>query len=257
MNPPLKSFLRQFLPKAIRARRIWAGPLRGQQLVTSWHDYPAALLGRTERPLLGWFAQNVCLGQTWLDVGAHYGYTALALSQLVGPSGRIFSFEPLLSTAGYVSHTRQLNHLPQLQVVPLALGAASDQLELQQLPTVRGMVDRTLIPSGQETNTWRETILVARLDWLWPRICNGREQIDGIKIDVQGMEIEVLRGMQEILKQQQPKLIVELHPGVDRTDFLEVIEGAGYSRCATSIEPISGETEAQYLDDHSYAFQPM
>ena len=51
MNPQLKSFLRRLLPKTIRAQRILGGPLRGLHIVTSWHDYPAAIMGRTERPL--------------------------------------------------------------------------------------------------------------------------------------------------------------------------------------------------------------
>jgi len=91
----IKSILRYFLPGGIRNHRIWSGLLKGERIVTSWHDYPAAIIGYTERPLLNWFAQNVKPGQTWLDIGAHYGYTAIALSRLVGESGRVFAFEPL------------------------------------------------------------------------------------------------------------------------------------------------------------------
>lgn len=249
MNPQLKFFLRRLLPKTIRAQRILGGPLRGLHIVTSWHDYPAAILGRTESRLLDWFTQNVKPGETWLDVGAHYGYTAIALSRLVGPSGRVFAFEPMLSTAGYVSQTRRLNHFPQLTVLPLAL-AAPENLELKRLPTVRGMVDSTI-----QVGEWKETILVTRLDWLWHLICGRQQQVDGIKIDVQGMEIEVLQGMPELLKAYKPKLAVEVHHGVDRSELLGLIEAVGYSRCGAPIEPIEGEIEPLYLDDRSYAFQ--
>ena len=68
--------------------------------MTSWHDYPAAILGRTEGALLAYFAKHASSGETWLDVGAHYGYTAIALSKLVGGNGRVFAFEPMLNTAG-------------------------------------------------------------------------------------------------------------------------------------------------------------
>lgn len=60
-----------------------SGPLRGVWLVTSWHDYLAGLTGHTERALLGWFEQHVQPGETWLDVGAHYGYTAFAIARRV------------------------------------------------------------------------------------------------------------------------------------------------------------------------------
>ena len=249
MNRLSKSFFRRFLPKSIRSQHIMGGPLRGAPIVTSWHDYPAAILGRTERPLLNWFAENIRAGETWLDVGAHYGYTAIALSRLVGQAGRVFAFEPMISTAGCLSQTKILNDLPQLTVLPLALGKPQT-LELQQLPFVRGMVDSTL----EKNEGDQETILVARLDWLWPQICGGQENIHGVKIDVQGMEIEVLKGMSELVKRLGPKLVVELHKGVDRGELLRLVASLGYSLPATPIEPGPGELEPLYLDDRSYAF---
>lgn len=107
MNEKLKWAVRRFLPISVKPHRIITGPLRGAKIVTSWHDYPAAILGRTERALLGHFANVVGRGETWLDVGAHYGYTAISLSMLVGRSGRVFAFEPMVATAGCISRTRR------------------------------------------------------------------------------------------------------------------------------------------------------
>jgi FkbM family methyltransferase len=252
MNTQKKSLFRALLPRKIKRHSILAGSLRGNCILTSWYDYPAAILGRTERPLIDWFQRNVQAGQTWLDVGAHYGYTAIALSRLVGPSGRVFAFEPMIGTAGYVTQTRQLNNFPQLTVLPFGL-AAPETLEMKQLSVTRGMVDSTLT-SDEGRTKWQETIMVARFDWLWQRICSGREQIDGIKIDVQGMEIEVLTGMIVTLRSQHPKLVVELHRGVDREKFFHVIESAGYTHNAIPIEPVEGELSPRYIDDHSYFF---
>jgi FkbM family methyltransferase len=236
------------MPKAVRDKRILRGPLRGYRIVTSWHDYPGAILGRTERPLLDWFEKNVSPGETWLDVGAHYGYTAIALGRFVGAAGRVFAFEPMLGTAGCVAQTRLLNHFPQLTIIPMAL-ADPAELTLGQLPTVRGMVDSTI-----QAGVWNETILAARLDWLWPQICGRQQRIDGIKIDVQGMEIATLRGMIELLKSYRPKLVVELHHGVARAELMDLLKAAGYSSKAVAIEPVEGEIEPQYIDDRSYAF---
>lgn len=251
MAKTLKSLLRAWLTRSIRPRRILAGPLRGLQIVTSWYDYPAAITGRTEGPLLEWFAKNVKLGDTWLDVGAHYGYTAIALSGLVGPTGRVFAFEPMLSTAGYLSQTRHLNHFTQLTVLPIAL-AASHRLELKQLPTVRGMVDSTIQREG-----WNETILVTGLDWVWPQICGDQKKIDGIKIDVQGMEIEAVQGMSKLLKLYKPRLVIEVHRGVDRNKLLCLLEATGYSPRGIPIEPSLGEIEPWGVDDRNYAFRAI
>lgn len=244
----IKSTVRSVLPRRVRKHSIWRGPLRGLHIITSWHDYPAAITGRTEKPLLDWFAGNVRPGETWLDVGAHYGYTALALSRLVGHTGRVWAFEPMLNTAGYLSQTRLANRLPQISVMPMAL-ACPETLTVERLPITRGMVDSTI-----QKGDWEETILAARLDWLWPRICGDRDQIDGIKIDVQGMEIQALRGMAELLRAHRPKLVVEIHHGVERPELLDLIEAAGYSRQGIPIEPVEGEVEPLYIDDRSYAF---
>jgi FkbM family methyltransferase len=246
MNRQLKECLRSMLPRSVARRRILAGPLRGQALVTSWHDYPAAILGRTERPLLDWFEKNVKTGETWLDVGAHYGYTAIALARLVGTGGRVYAFEPVVASAGCISQAGSLNGLRQLTVVPVALGDCGE-LSVDRLPAVRGMVDTTAAGGSDE-----EPFLVASLDWLWPRIGGGK--IDGVKIDVQGMEIEVLRGMAGILRESRPKLAIELHRGVPRGDFLAVLARMGYSAPGSPIEPLAGESAPRYADDRSYAF---
>jgi len=86
----MRHWLRPLLPRTIRPRHILGGPLRGAWLVTSWHDYSGGLMGRTERALLEWFQRHVRPGDTWLDVGAHYGYTAFALARMVGPRGRVY-----------------------------------------------------------------------------------------------------------------------------------------------------------------------
>ena len=244
----LKPFIRALLPRSIRNHRVWFGPLRGARIATSWHDYPAAILGRTERQLLMWFAANAQAGETWLDVGAHYGYTAIALSRQVTAAGRVFAFEPMISTAGYLEQTRMLNDLEQLTVVPFALGATRD-VETRRLLTSRGMADQTVA-----TGALSDGLLVARLDWLWPKICGDNPRIDGIKIDVQGMEGEALEGMRELLARFRPKLVIEFHRGVDRNAIINLLRAVGYAVDAVAIEPVSGETKPQLLDDHSYAF---
>lgn len=245
--------LRSLMPRTIRPRRIVAGPLRGSWLVTSWHDYPAGLTGRTERPLLDWFARHVQAGETWLDVGAHYGYTAFALARLVGPTGLVFAFEPVAATAGCVDQGRTLNGLSQVTVLPFGLGA-TDTLEMRRLSTTRGMADSTLSP---DSGPWFVDVPIARFDWLWPVLGGANGVIHGVKIDVQGMEIETLSGMREALTRWRPRLVVELHAGVSRERVLALLREAGYSSDAVAIEPVRGEQTPRFLDDRSYAFHSL
>ena len=241
----LKALLRNFLPRQVRAHRILAGPLRGRKMVTSWYHNFSSLTGRTEPDVNSWFAKTVREGETWLDIGANYGYTALSLAGLVGPAGRVFAFEPKLATCGYLSETVRINGLSQIAVVPLALGTPKF-LELRQFQTSGSMV----VGFGTATGP-SETVLVAELDWLWPRISGDRRLIDGIKIDVQGMELDVLKGMKRVLTTYTPKLIVELHPGVDRDALLDLLEGCGYCRLGM---PVYDSADTLYRDNLSYAF---
>ncbi len=238
MNTTVEKAIRGLLPKKYHPHRILSGPLRGMRIVTSWNDYASAIVGYDERGLLGWLKANVQAGETWLDVGSHYGYTALAMSQLVGTGGRVFTFEPTLSTAGCVAQTVSLNNLSQVTVVPMALGLPAT-MELKRIATAR----------GDEV-----TIFVASFDWLWPQIYGASAKIDGVNINMQGMEMDVLRGMSTWLRAWKPKLAVEIHAGIDRDALLSLLTEYGYSRNAQPIEPVDGETTAGFHDNKSYAF---
>ena len=243
----LKRFARRFMSGRVKPHRIVSGPLRGALIVTSWYDYPASITGRTERDLLDWFAHHVKPGETWLDVGAHYGYTAISLSRLVGPAGRVFAFEPVVSTAGCIAQTRSLNGLSQATVVPCGLGVPQD-IAYVKLPLERGMADQTL---SSDVGRWWESIQIARLDWLWPLLNGGIEAIHGVKVDVQGMEIDVLRGMEGVLRRHHPKLVIEFHAGVDRSEVLDVLSRVGYQFPAHPLEP---QDDGDLLDNRSYVF---
>ena len=247
MNTKLKEAVRGFLPTRVRPHRIRRGPLRGHQIYTSWHDSPGAIRGNTEFPLLTWFERHAKSGQTWLDVGAHYGYTALALAELVGKQGRVLAFEPVLATAACVSRTRELNRANHLSVIPFGL-ASDPGIRPCRLPVIRGMADSTLAHGD-----WEELILVSSLDWLWESLCDGDPTIHGVKIDVQGMEGTVLQGMANILRLQRPKLVVEFHSGVDREVILRFLASCGYQ---TAAEPIEAGSEGALEDNKSYAFYP-
>ena len=251
MDKSLKGAIRKILPRTLKQHTILGGALRGSKIVTSWHDYPGAILGSTERPLLECFAKVARKGETWLDIGAHYGYTAIALCKLVGPTGRVFAFEPMLNTSGCIARTRSLNDLSQLTIIPMALGNSPD-IAVNSLYTVRGMIDSTL--NGAQG--FKENFVASRLDWLWPRIAGDQMRVDGIKIDVQGMEIDVLEGMAAVARRYRPKLLIELHSGVSRPRLLDLISSIGYNRDGRAVEPLPGESDPLYADDRTYLFTP-
>jgi FkbM family methyltransferase len=224
---------------------ILGGALRGAAIYTSWHDYPGAILGRTEHALVRWFNRHVRPGETWLDVGAHYGYTAIALSRLVGPRGRVIAFEPVAATAACVARTRELNRIEQLSIVPFGL-SDSPVMETVWVASVRGMADSTIEDRGS-----REPLRHVAFDTIRQSLFGTETRVDGVKIDVQGMELRVLRGMRNLLQRDHPKLIVEFHTGVDREAVIAELRECGYSSAG---EPIDSASAPGYEDNASYVF---
>jgi FkbM family methyltransferase len=240
-----KSLVRQLLPRRHAVHRVIGGPLRGMRIVTSWHDYPAAILGYTERKLTDWLLNSARPGETWLDVGANCGYTSLALSRAVGSRGRVFAFEPALATAACLERTARANGLDQLVALPLALSAAPRPV-VSRFVTERGMIDSQLPADGCAEMT---TIIAVGLDAIWEGIAGDNASVHGIKIDVQGMELDALRGMRGLLSRHRPKIVLEIHRGVPRDQVIALLESCGY---LLDPEPID-DTLGSFFDLESNA----
>jgi FkbM family methyltransferase len=242
----VKSLVRALLPRRHVAHRIMSGPLTGMRIVTSWHDYPAAIMGYTERKLTDWLLANAQPGETWLDVGANCGYTSLALSQAVGQSGRVFAFEPALATAACLERTARANRLGQLVALPFALSDAPEPV-VSRFATERGMIDSQLPADGPLEMT---SIVIVGLDAIWDGIAGGDQVVHGIKMDVQGMELDALSGMRNTLSRYRPKIVLEIHRDVSRSDILALLESCGYM--VDDNEPID-ETLGAFADPESNA----
>jgi FkbM family methyltransferase len=215
------------------------------RIVTSWHDYPAAILGYTERKLTDWLLASARPGETWLDVGANCGYTSLAMARAVGFEGRVFAFEPALTTAACLERTARANGLGQLVALPFALSRAPRPV-VSRFVTERGMIDSQLPADGGRDMT---AIVAVGLDAIWEGIAGGNPVVHGIKIDVQGMELDALLGMRRVLSQHRPRLVLEIHRAVPRCDVLDLLESCGY---LVDPEPID-EALGAFADPESNA----
>ena len=240
-----KSLVRGLLPRRHVAHRIKGGPLRGMRIVTSWHDYPAAILGYTERKLIDWLLANARPGETWLDVGANCGYTSLALSRATGPRGRVFAFEPALTTVACLERTGRANGLDRLVALPFALSEAPRPV-VSRFASERGMIDSQLPADGRFEMT---AIIAVGLDAIWDGIADGDPVVHGIKIDVQGMELEALSGMRRLLSRYRPNIVLEIHRDVPRDEVLALLESCGY---LLDPEPID-DTLGAFADPQSNA----
>jgi len=157
---------------------------RGDRLLNLFL-YRLRLMGKTELSVLEKF---VTPGMTVVDVGANQGLYTLVLSRLAGPSGRVFSFEPDPDLFRTLSLNCDQNHAGNVKRYNCALGAEAGERNLFRSRVNAG--DNRLAKSDRED--WFEpvSVKVATLDSVLQSA-----SVDFIKIDVQGWEFEVLKGM--------------------------------------------------------------
>lgn len=154
------------------------------------------LMGTAERKLL---SRHVTPGMTVLDVGANIGLYSVFLADLVGNEGRVFAFEPdpaLFETA--LTNIRQNGKENVVKIYNLALGSRTGLATLYRTPFNSGDNRLSSSPAHNES----VPVKVARLDDV---LCG--EKIDFVKVDVQGWEAEVMRGMEQVLR-DNPRLTI-------------------------------------------------
>lgn len=175
-----------------REQRVWDLSIRARTFDRALYlwMHRLGLMGRPERGALGRLARP---GMTVLDVGANLGLYSLLLSRLVGPSGRVVAFEPDPSLHALLCENCAANGAQNVAPHRLALGSAPERMVLSRLTLNSG--DNHLGSDAEATFRRPVEVEVASLDTLMPGL-----RPDLVKVDVQGWELKVLRGMEATLR---------------------------------------------------------
>ena len=132
-------------------------------------------------------------GTNVVDIGANQGLYSLLLARLAGPEGTVWAFEPDDRLYAALEENVALNRAGTIRAFHAALGASAGTMTLHRSLLNSG--DNRLAAKASQAGP-REAvgIRVERLD----NVLAG-ERVDFIKMDVQGWEMEVFRGMQGLL----------------------------------------------------------
>jgi FkbM family methyltransferase len=238
-SAPLQALKRLVLKHIIVILTSQPVPVHGFEMFLNPQDQTSPLLYLSDRyePLASEIVGRIDMaGSCVLDIGANIGYYTLILSQKVGNTGSVFSFEPEESNFSVLKRNLRLNHTTNVTVFRLALNNESGTAYLGLSDSNMGdhrLLTQSSLSRGQEKRV-RQMVEMTRLDDVLPDQESNR--IRFIKMDVQGSEYHVLKGAERFLSNQAKNLVIliEYDPellretSTDPVDLIALISRLGF-----------------------------
>jgi FkbM family methyltransferase len=222
------------------ARRLWRGRLEnlgvvclatrfGFQVLLEPRDYMAWAIAMHENhePLVTRLLLESAHGKdAFVDVGANYGwFSLLAATRLSSTGGKVFAYEPQPALCQLLRRSAELNRLDNLTVIEAAAGEHRSRGVLS-VP----VADRSGFTSVKPTGAARDPVRIVTLD---EEFRDGTPAV--VKIDTEGSELRVLRGMSRLLATAALRsLLIEVHPplikrlGDDCAELFATLVGHGF-----------------------------
>lgn len=156
-------------------------------------------------------------GDTCIDVGAAAGLYTVPLSHLVGPAGVVHSVEPLPFAWPMWNRVLGTRASANVKYHCLALGASEGKASMSVpvgkygLVTGRSFVQqhsRGLGSNAEFAGHIEFPVLVETLDRLAGQA--GLTRLDFMKVDVEGAELQVLRGGSSVIEEFRPAMLIEI-----------------------------------------------
>ena len=147
------------------------------------------------------------------DVGANFGFLSLVWATTVCKDGSVFSFEPHPKVYASFAKAIALNQLEAtITAERLAVGKTAGQIDISFAETTSNTIET--VASEREIQKKATTSMV-NLDTYFEKT----NSLDLIKIDVDGIELEILHGATSLLHRLRPIVIVETNENKEICDF--------------------------------------
>lgn len=149
-------------------------------------------------------------GMVFIDVGAHYGYFTLLASRLVAPGGTVVAFEPSRSTARLLR--RNVGGIPGIIVEACAVLDGTGTVELNDFGPSSSALNTVLgaarVPESDRRDLRALTYAVPSVS-LDDYTAERGLRPDIVKLDAEGAELAILSGMERLLRDVRPIIILE------------------------------------------------
>ena len=144
-------------------------------------------------------------GDVVLDIGANIGYYVLIESQLVGKNGKVYAAEPVRSNFELLKKNVQLNNLKNVSAFQFAFGEKDAKSEIYVTDKSNLCAMNKDAVGGKILFT--QEVPMQTVDTFF----KDKAPPDFIRMDVEGYEYQVIKGMAKTLK-SNVKILIELHP---------------------------------------------
>lgn len=193
-------------------------------------EYTILTTGTYETEISKLIRTSLKPGYVALDIGANIGLQSIRMSQCCGDDGKVYAFEPLAYIREKFSKNVALNHCSNVTLLPFALSDKNDSAEVKINERIWNQGTFNLNQPDNGNTAQQITIKIA--DQI-PEIEN-LNKLHLIKIDVEGFEYHVLRGLKQTLQKHKPRIIFEydsnywLKMGQQITDCYHFLTGLDY-----------------------------
>lgn len=229
--PPLARLLRGVLnraaPQGLSIVRVAAGDLKDLKMQLDLQAEKDYWLGTYELDLQNALADFVQPGMVAYDVGANIGYISLLLARRVGPHGRVYAFEALPANQERLRYNLSLDKLGErVTLVPAAVIESSRPVKFLVGPS--GGMGKAAGSAGRSEFEYPESVEVEGVcldDFIYQQ---GNSAPQVIKLDIEGGEVLALPGMQRLLSEKRPLILMELHGPESARAAWDALTAAGY-----------------------------
>jgi FkbM family methyltransferase len=173
-------------------------------------------------------------GNYVIDIGANVGWYTKILSDLVGDNGRVYAIEPIPIVYDLLSSCIRNLNLRNVELLNFGI-SESNGSAIMEVPEYReggeNYYRASIVPNEDiKTSLKYHKIAVRSLDSMLEEMPN---RIDFIKCDVEGHELEVLKGAKKLLEKCSPTWLIEVsgNPDIEGSNadsLFHILENKGY-----------------------------
>jgi FkbM family methyltransferase len=182
-------------------------------------------------------------GDTVIDIGAHIGRYTITSSKQVGKTGKVVAIEADPDNFQLLKRNIALNNLTNVLPLNYAVFSTRTRMKLYE-QSASAKYNSVMLSRAAKTKNYVE-VEADTLDSILKQ--NGINQVNWIKIDVEGAEFEVLKGSTKTLSSNDISLLVEIHNIGDPNHYDNVVDFLKYHNYEITFENRYGSGESHVI----------